>query len=268
MIALLLVALQAQAAGPTVGDTVWVARTVFVPAGAIVRATPWPDEAGAAVQPLGAPVLERHGDSLLIRYPLVAWTAGEHPVEIPGPVLLGPGAAIDSLASEATTLFIESVIPDSVNVDSAPPQPAALTVGNAETAWLLPLEFGVLGTALAVAALRFGRRKRRPIATPSPSQTPDPDVMRWANDGELRAAQAGARDRLRRMIARAVPAAAERLDVDRCLAQLRVARPDWPVLELEGLLTALDAERFAPEQGDPDLVQQADALRGRLERTG
>jgi hypothetical protein len=97
---------------------------------------------------------------------------------------------------------------------------------------------------------------------------PEPDVVRWANDGELRAAQAGARDRLRRAIARAVPAAAERLDVDQCMAQLRVARPAWPVLELEGLLTALDAERFAPERGDPDLVQQADALRGRLERAG
>ena len=257
-----------QRPAPTVGDTVWAARTVYVRAGAVVRPTPWPDEADAPVQSLGAPTLERHGDSLTIRYPLVVWTSGEHPVEIPGPVLLGPGAAMDSLPDEATTLFIESVLPDSVDPDSAPPQPAALAVATNETSGGVLFEFAALGAALAFAALRFWRRQRRPTSPPVVAALPVPDVVRWAGGGEVRAALAAARARLRQTVARTVPEAAERLDLERCLAVLRTARPEWPLLELEGLLLALDAERFAPATGDPDLVERADALRGRLERAG
>lgn len=262
------VLLQLQAPAPTVGDTVWAARTVFVPAGAVVRPTPWPDETDSPVQPLGAPVLERHGDSLTIRYPLVVWTPGEHPVEIPGPVLLGPGAAMDSLPAEATTLFIENVLPDSVDPDSAAPQPAAQAVATSERSWPTLFEFVVLGVALAAATFRFARRRSRAAAIAAPPPPPAPDVVRWAGAGELRAAQAAARGRLRQTIARLVPEAAERHDLERCLAILRTARPEWPLLEIEGLLTALDAERFAPALGDPDLVERADALRAGLERTG
>lgn len=265
---LLLALLQVPHPAPTVGDTVWAARTVFVPPGAVVRPTAWPDDADGPVQPLGPPVLDRRGDSLTIRYPLVVWTPGEHPVEIPGPVLLGPGAAMDSLPGESTTLFIESVLPDSVDPDSAPPRPAALTVGDAETSWGVLLEFTLLGLGLAVGALRlFRRRPRDPGGLPSPT-TVAPDVVRWAGEGEIRAAQAAVRARLRLAMARAVPAAGAELDLDAALRLLRPARPEWPLLELEGLLTALDAERFAPALGDPDLVEQADRLRAQLERLG
>ena len=267
MIALLLV-LQAQRPAPTVGDTVWAARTVYVPAGAVVRPAPWPDDAESPVQSLGPPSVERHGDSLTIRYPLVAWTPGEHPVEIPGPMLLGPGAAMDSLPSEATTLFIANVVPDTVDADSVPPQPPAQIVGDSETSWAPLLEFALLGGALAAAVIRLGRRRARPAPEAPAPLTATANVVRWAGDGELRAAQAGARARLRQAIARAVPAAAERLDIESCLAALRLARPEWPLLELEGLLTSLDAERFAPGQGDPDLVERAERLRVQLERAG
>ena len=50
MIGLLLLLWQGTA--PTVGDTVWVTRMVRVPAGAVVRPTPWPDTPDADVQPL------------------------------------------------------------------------------------------------------------------------------------------------------------------------------------------------------------------------
>ena len=53
-----------------------------------------------------------------------------------------------------------------------------------------------------------------------------------------------------------------------CVARLRGVRPDWPLLEIEGLLHALEGERFAPGAGDPDLVDRADALRSTLERMG
>ena len=58
------------------------------------------------------------------------------------------------------------------------------------------------------------------------------------------------------------------LRYDDCLAILRAAKRDWPLLEIEGLLLALEAERFAPTAGDPDLVERADALGARLERAG
>ena len=58
------------------------------------------------------------------------------------------------------------------------------------------------------------------------------------------------------------------LDTATCLRRLRPARPDWPLLELEGLLLALESERFAPGEGDPDLVDRADLLRADLERMG
>ncbi|HET7040747.1 MAG TPA: hypothetical protein VFI13_01965, partial [Gemmatimonadales bacterium] len=188
MILLLVALVQDPASAPTVGDTVWAARTIFVPAGAVVRPTPWPDAADAPVQPLGPPVLERHGDSLTIRYPLVIWTPGPHPVEIPGPVLLGPGAAMDSLADESTTLYIESVIPDSVNVDSAAPQPPAATVGGNEHSWTPLLEFALLGIALGLGFLYLGRRRLEGEAVPVASAVTTADPVRWAQAGELRAA--------------------------------------------------------------------------------
>ena len=254
--------------GPTVGDTVWVTRIVRVPPGAVLRPAPWPDDAEAVVQPLGAPLTQRHGDSVEIRYPLVAWAPGEHRLEIPGPAILGPGAAADSLPAEPVTLFIASVLPDSVNVDSAPPQPAAETVGRTERSWTPLLEFALLGVVLATGALTLGRKRRRGEAAATVAQIPVADPVRWAEAGELRAAQGVALAALRSAIARAVPSAPLALDTASCLAVLRGVRPDWPLLELEGLLMALEGERFAPGEGDPDLVDRADALRRTLERLG
>jgi hypothetical protein len=266
VIALLLVLWQGTA--PTVGDTVWVTRTVRVPTGAVVRPTPWPDTPDADVQPLGPPVMVRRADSVEIRYALVAWTSGEHHLAIPGPALLGPGAASDSLPDTPITLYIESVLPDAVDPDSAKLQPAAGAVGGTETSWVPLFDLTLLGLACAAGALWLGRRRRVTI-TPDPEHPlPAPDAVRWARAGELKAAQAAALTRLRTAVARAVPTAAASLDIEACLRVLRPARPEWPLLELEGLLLALEAERFAPTEGDPDLVDRAEALRVVLEGLG
>jgi hypothetical protein len=267
MIALLTLALL-QAPAPTVGDTIWAARSVVVRAGAVVRPMPWPEDAERQVQSLGAPSLARRGDTVEIRYPLVAWAPGEHPIEIPGVVLLGPGAAIDSLPVEPSALFVESVIPDSVDTDSARAQPAAAAVVRTERSFLPVLQFSLLGAALGAMALLVGRRSRRE-ETPVPSARPVmPDLRRWADAGELRAAEGAVLARLRETIAKAVPAAGPGLDTGSCLARLREVRTDWPLLELEGLLLTLEAERFSPGEGDPDLVERAESLRLRLERAG
>ena len=267
MIGLVLVFLL-QGAAPTVGDTVWVSRTVHVRAGAVVRPAPWPDEPGSVVQPLGPAVMVRHGDAVEIRYALVAWATGEHRLDIPGPAILGPGAATDSLDAEPVTVYVQSVLPDSVDPESAPPQPLAGTVGHTETSWGPLFQFGLLGAAIAAGALWLGRRRRRADAVERRAAPPAPDALRWADAGELRAAQAAVLARLRAVVARAVPAATTGLDTEACLRMLRPVRPDWPLLELEGLLRALEAERFAPGEGDPDLVERADALRVTLERMG
>jgi hypothetical protein len=265
---LLLVALLQQPAAPTVGDTVWVARSLRAPAGSVVRAAPWPDDATADVQSLGAATVGRRGDSVEIRYPLVIWTPGEHEVDIPGPTILGPGAAIDSLGSIPVTLFIASVLPDTIDPDSTPPRPADGPVGRAEVAWLPLLEFLTLAIALGAGVILFGRREKRAGVTPAAAAVASPDVLRWAREGEVRVALAASQAQLRAEIARAVPAAHPGLAAGHCVEVLRAARPDWPLLELEGLLLALDAERFGAGQGDPDLVDRADAMRSRLARGG
>lgn len=267
MIALIALLLT-QAQAPTVGDTIWAGRAVVVQAGAVVRPMPWPEDGERQVQSLGPPMLTRRGDTVEIRYPLVAWAPGEHPIEIPGVVLLGPGAAIDSLPPEPSALFIESVIPDSIDTDSAQTQPPAATVGRTERSLVPVLQFTLLGAALGALALLVGRR-RRAVEGPAPAPRPAmPDLRRWADAGELRAAEGAALARLRRTIAAAVPAAGQGLDTASCLALLREVRADWPLLELEGLLLTLEAERFSPGEGDPDLVERAESLRLRLERAG
>ena len=257
-----------QQAAPTVGDTVWVARSLRAPAGSIVRAAPWPDDATADVQPLGPATVSRRGDSVEIRYPLVVWTPGEHPVDIPGPTILGPGAAIDSLGPQPVTLYVASVLPESVDPDSTPPRPPDGPVGRSEVAWIPLLQFAALATALGAAIILFGRRQRREVTATAPPPLASPDVMRWADEGEIRVALAAAQAQLRALIAATVPAAHTGLSAAHCVEVLRLARPDWPLLEIEGLLLSLDAERFAAGQGDPDLVDRADALRVRLVREG
>jgi len=264
----LVIALLQQPAAPTVGDTVWVSRSLRAPAGSVVRAAPWPEDATADVQSLGAATVSRRGDSVEIRYPLVAWTPGEHEVDIPGPTILGPGASIDSLGPEPATLFIASVLPDTIDADSTPPRPPDGPVGRAEVAWLPLLEFLTLAGAIGAAVILFGKRRGGEVVAPGTSVTAAPDVMRWAREGEVKVALAAAQAQLRAEIARAVPAAHLGLSAEHCVEVLRLARPDWPLLEIEGLLLALDAERFAAGQGDPDLVDRADALRSRLVRGG
>lgn len=267
MIVLALLLLQQQPAA-TVGDTVWVARSLRARTGSVVRAAPWPDDATADVQSLGPATVSRRGDSVEIRYPLVAWTPGEHQVDIPGPTILGPGASIDSLGPQPVTLYIASVLPDTLDPDSTAPRPPDGPVGRAEVAWLPLVQFGALAIALVAAVVFLGRRKKMDAVAPDAATPPVPDVMRWAREGEIRVALAAAQGELRQVIAHAVPAAHPGLSVAHCIDVLRLARPDWPLLELEGLLLSLDAERFAAEQGDPDLVDRADALRSRLVRGG
>ncbi|HEU4680900.1 MAG TPA: hypothetical protein VFS51_04100, partial [Gemmatimonadales bacterium] len=104
-----LAALLLQGTAPTVGDTVWLSRAIAVPAGHAVRAADWePDD---PVELLGRARVSMRGDSAMIAYPAVFWRPGQHLVELPGPLLLGPGGTVDSLRSERVRLDIRRVWP-------------------------------------------------------------------------------------------------------------------------------------------------------------
>jgi hypothetical protein len=120
---LLATGLVLQGAAPTVGDTVWVSRTVPVPPGYTVRAADW--EPSDPIELLSRARVIMSGDSAEVAYPLVVWRPGQHTVELPGPLLLGPGGTVDSLRVERIRLEVRSVLPP-VSRDSAlPPQPRA-----------------------------------------------------------------------------------------------------------------------------------------------
>jgi hypothetical protein len=90
--------------------------------------------------------------------------------------------------------------------------------------------------------------------------------MRWIGLGERRAVASLAADRLRRRLEAGVPAAGCSLPLEECLVVLARERPDWPLPEIEAVLTALDRARFAPLSGDDaaELVDRIDVLLDRL----
>ncbi|MEA2722497.1 MAG: hypothetical protein QOH59_268 [Gemmatimonadales bacterium] len=254
MIAILAVSLMLQGTAPSVGDTVWLSRTVRVPAGYAVRATDW--EPADPIELLGRGQVVITGDSARITYPVVLWRTGQHAVDLPGPLLLGPGGTVDSLAAARVNLEVRSVLPR-VSPDSLAPQPRAGLVTRRVVS-LAP----VLGLWLAAAILLlplhlWWRRRGKPARTTAPSLRPEAltaPLARWADAGEHRAVANVAAARLRAAVEQRVASAHPGLDTERVLAEIAAARPEWPLQELSQLLRALDDVRFG-------LVSSSEALR-------
>ena len=243
--------LRAQAPSPTVGDTVWLGRTVRLPPGDVVRAAEW--DPADPVELLGRPRVVVTGDSAQIAYPVVIWQPGPQVIELPGPLLLGAGGTVDSLAGERVRLEVKSVLPASPR-DSIMPQPKAGLVNRSEVT-LLPL---VILWAAALAVLiplhLWWRRRGKAVRTAAlTAELPDPPLARWADAGEYRAVANVAASRLRSAVAERVASAHPGLDTQRLLAELAAARPNWPLQELSECLIALDDARFG-------LTTSADAL--------
>jgi hypothetical protein len=243
MILLLFHLLQQQGRLPTVGDTVWLRQTVSQPPGHVVRSSDWtPSD---PIELLGRPQVIVTGDSAEITYPVVFWRPGHHTVELPGPLLLGPGGTVDSLAGTRVTVDIRSVLPPVASDSPLAPQPRAGLVARRETS-MTPLALLWLLTLLVLLPLHlWWRRRGRPVAAaPTAAPIPEPPLARWADDGEYRAVASMAAARLRKVVAQRVAAAHAGLDTDRLLSQLAAARPTWPLEELGDLLHALDDARF------------------------
>jgi hypothetical protein len=265
-----LTAMLLQGPAPTIGDTVWLSRAVAVPEGYAVRAADWdPDD---PVELLGRARVTVRGDSAVIAYPVVLWRPGQHVVDLPGPLLLGPGGTVDSLRSERLRLEVSSVLPSVPNDSVLSPQPRAslvaqhvVSLGPVGILWAVAL-------ALLLPVHLWWRRRGKPTRVqPSviDADTLEPQLSRWADAGEYRAVASVSAARLRAAVAERVAAAHPALDTERVLAELAAARPEWPLEELGDLLRALDDARFGhtPSLDALELSRSTIRLRDRLLRT-
>jgi hypothetical protein len=255
----------AGASTPTVGDTIWVARTVAVPSGATLRPGDW--DPADPVERLGPARVALRGDSADVAYPIVVWRAGTLALDVPGPLLLGAGGRIDSLPPIHVSLDLASVLP-AVPADSTlAPQPRADFVPRT-SASLAPFLIFLAIAAVLLAPLHWWWRRRGPARQRPPLVAGggyQPPLHRWAEAGESHAVAAVAAARLRSLIAQRMPAAHAGLDTEDLLRAV-AARRDWPLGELGDLLRSLDTARFG-ERAALDAVslsRRADELAPRL----
>jgi hypothetical protein len=190
VLALTLLLLAAQDTLPTVGDTLWAARRLTVPAGVALR--PRPARVAGPVEPLGAPEVQLVEGEVVVRYPLVAWEPGRHTVTLPGAILVRDDGWSDTLPDWTAVLEVASVLPAGPR-DSLPVQPA---VGVVPRSGRSPLPVLLLGSLaiLALAPLHWAWRRRGPsvLAPTSRPALPSPPLLaNWADRGELRAAIEG-----------------------------------------------------------------------------
>ena len=249
MIALLLLLLQQSQ--PTVGDTLWATRFVRLAPGDSVRPAVW--ELEGPIQLLGRPVVAARGGGAEVRYPLVAWEAGSHPVDVPGPIVIRASGAEDTLGVETMTFQVASVLPAGVPDSELAVQPPAVPVLRGFRTMVPALVLGGLALLLLLPMHLLWKRRGKPViaAAPVTGDHPDEDlVRRWADAGERRTVAGVAALRLRTAIAAVLPSAHPALDTPSVLAEIQRHQPSWPMDELRWVLGALDGVRFAPSRAE------------------
>lgn len=264
---LLLAAMLLQAGAPTVGDTVWITRVVAHPPGGTVRPAFWMPEGD--VEALGPPRVTVRGDSVEIAYPAVAWIAGEHAVEVPGPLLLLAGGGVDSLPPARVTLSVASVLPRGAEPKQLKVQPPTDTVRRDDRT-LRPLILLLLLGIVALLPLHWWwRRRGHAVMAAQPSRPPGLPLARWGDLGESRVVLAAAASSLRAILARGAPSSATCADPAGVVAAVKQERPDWPADEIRDVLGALEEARFTPGTfpGAGSLAEEAVALADRLGST-
>ena len=254
-----------QGVGPTVGDTVWLSRTIAVPPGYVVRAADW--DPADPIELLGRPLVVVAGDSARITYPVVVWQPGAQLIELPGPLLLGPGGTVDSLKGQQSKLDVRSVLPRTPPDSALAPQPRAGIVPIRAVSPAPLVILWVISLALLLPLHLWWRRRGKPMPAPARDSPPaEPPLDRWADDGEYRAVANISAVRLRSAVAQRVAAAHPGLDTERLLSELAAVRPDWPLGELGDILRGLDEARFGvtPASDALALSRSSVAMRARL----
>ena len=267
---LLPILLLVQGPVPTVGDTIWVARTVTLPEGAEVRPAAW--QLDGDVMLLGRPQVEMGDGKATVRYPVVAWTTGAHTLDVPGPIIIMADGRTDSLPTQVVSLTVASVLPADVKPEDAPVQAEAGLLRETVTTPVPGLV--LLGSALLFfLPLAWWWRRRRPSganALPVVAAAGAIPVQAWAEEGEPRAVAAAAGQLLKEALASVLPGAQRGLVTARLLSQAAARRPALPVDELTEVLTALDAVTFGP--ADPreieSLAMRASRLSDRIRGLG
>jgi len=227
---------------PTVGDTIWLERTIAAPAGWRVRVGKL--DTGADAEQLGDAVTIAGANGWTVRMSVVAWSPGPVSLQMPAIWRLAPDGTADSLDGGTATLQVASVIPDSVR--NPAPQPA-LGPLRLDRATAIPVIAAVLlASGMLLLLILWRRRAPRSVAL-GDALTVDSPVSdaRWLSAGEPKAVAARASQGLRRAVAQAIPAAHEALSTAECLAVIERTHPDAPVRDLRELLVALDQVSFA-----------------------
>lgn len=266
MLLSLVLLLQQASPPPTVGDTIWLERSVETPAGAEVRAAQW-----TPVEPmglLGHAVMRRIGTRTVVSYPAVAWAAGTLRVKVPGPIVIRSDGTTDSLPAESRTLVVASVLPDSIPPEQVPVQPEAGIVAERITS-PYPVLIALLAAILILAPLAAWWFRRGPPmpAFKTPTDRLVPPLAEWGEAGEPRAVAAVAARSLRAVILGQLPGVPQGLVASRLIRVVEEQRPNWPADEIGTVLRALEAVQYSAAAPSEvlALAERAGALRKRLE---
>jgi hypothetical protein len=226
----------------TVGDTVWLERTL--PAGG-AHARLEPLAADDVLEPLRDPVVQTRDGRTAVRYAVALFRPGRVSVPMPAVELQLPDGRVETLAADTAWVTVRSVLPAG---DALPePMPSLAPMPRRRVSPLpLALALGAVIVGTAAWGVRRRWRRPRPVWLTENGAEPEPPLERWAASGEPRAVAVAVADALRGRIAARCPAAVRRLSVEECLAAIVRDRPHWPVRELAEVLRALERARFAP----------------------
>lgn len=265
MMLLSLVVLLQQAA-PTVGDTIWLERTVETPPGAEVRAAQWTPAEPMGL--LGHAMIRRVGSQTVVSYPAVAWNAGTINLQIPGPILIRSDGTTDSLPAESRTIVVASVLPDSLPAERLPVQPeAGIVLERVTTPY--PVLVALLIATLIFTPLAFWWVRTGPAMPPfkTPTDRLVPPLAEWSEAGEPRAVAAVAARSLRYAILSQLPGIPQGLVSSRLIRVVEEQRPNWPAQELGNVLRALESVQYsAATPGEVvALAEKAGELRQQIE---
>ena len=248
----------------SVGDTIWLERRIATPPGWGVR--PVRLAPGGTVEPLGDPVVRRDSAGWVVRYPVVAWTAGRQRLELPLLWQLGPFGEADSMPGGVAVFDVVSVLPDTGDPVPQPPRPPLRH--RLRRPWW-PVGAAVLAAAALGAGLRWRRRAPRlDRGVVSVVRDEEPPDAVWLAAGEARAVAARASALLRTALADVVPDAHGGLTTDECLVVLARARPGAELDDIAAVLRGLDRAAFGPTDASDvaALAERARTLAARAAR--
>ncbi|HYW51121.1 MAG TPA: hypothetical protein VE861_10960 [Gemmatimonadaceae bacterium] len=247
----------------TVGQPFQITLRAVPPAGRLAVPPPVPDT-GGIIEPLDPANVTRRGDTLMVRYRLLAWQPGVLTVPL-GPVLMRLGASELSVPVDARVV-VSSVLPsDSASrIPKAPRELFPLAARWWEQWWKW-----VLGAVLGLAALYLLHRWRTRdraivVGKASPADVATAafarlDARRLAAAGEGGRHVALSAEIVRQYLADIEPSLPLTLTTSELQAAIR-HRTSMPLREIAQLFEIVDAVRFGGTRVDPASVQRASGL--------